>query len=177
MSIDETLLGMVQEISIANTDQFFDSTFGMQGKIEDIMYRWAGVDGVDPVSRGANIDARKLEFLESYLGDDYLQAGYDPNPGAGPAVVLEELFNKVFSNVLTGINIQSSRFGFFDSNLNYNFVTGETEGGAEIDNIWQLASNPDFQSSDGNDVYVIQTGMGQTASIIEILMVGMIKSG
>lgn len=167
MSDDSSLLNMVDVVTSSTTSDFFDSTFDMQGKIQDIMYLWAGVDGVNPTSRGSNIDARKLEFLENYLGDDYLQAGIDPNPGAGPAVELEELFNRVFTDVLTGIVIQSEDTEFFDSDLVYNVIKGETEGATSIDNIWFLEANPDFQSTDGNDVYVFQSGMGQTVSFLE----------
>ncbi len=167
MSLDETLLDMVQEIAFSETSDFFDTVFDIQGKMEDVLYRWAGVDGVNPTSRGTEIDARKLEFLETYLGDDYLQAGSTPNPGAGPAVVVEELFNRVLSHAVTGISIQSNNMDYFDPNLTYNTETGETEGATSIDNIWFLEANLDFQSTDGNDVYVFQSGMGQTVSFLE----------
>lgn len=43
-------------------------------------FRWAGVDGVSPTSRGSYIDGRALGFLEGLMGQDFLQRGYSSNP-------------------------------------------------------------------------------------------------
>jgi RHS repeat-associated protein len=64
-SIDTTLLNLIREfvqISPQNLDQ-------VDAKVEQILFRWAKVDGVNPSSRGAYFDARKLTFLETFFQD------------------------------------------------------------------------------------------------------------
>jgi RHS repeat-associated protein len=66
MSLDSQLLGLMREfvsIQPQNLDQVY-------GKVEQILFRWAGVDGIDPTSRGQFFDARKLKFLETFLQQD-----------------------------------------------------------------------------------------------------------
>ncbi len=169
MSMDETLLGMVQDIAVEASALLFGSAFGIQGKIEDLMYRWAGVDGVDPASRGGSFDARKLEFLEKYTGSDYLQGGINSDPGSGAASALEITFNRIYSHVLTGILVQSGGSDFLETGLSYNFTTGEIEGGTQTDHLWELESNTNSQATDFNDVYVVQSGMGQVTAFLEDL--------
>ena len=53
MSMDETLLGMVEEISVADVDTLFGSDFDLNGKVEALLWQWAGTQDVDPDSRGA----------------------------------------------------------------------------------------------------------------------------
>lgn len=82
-SLDATLLTMAQDLTdIATLDDF--DTF--RTDLRAFMYRWAGVDGVDPDSRGAGLnpgnDARMLEFLEHFTGRPFITpAGTDPNWG------------------------------------------------------------------------------------------------
>ena len=43
----------------------------LRSQFEDMLLRWAGVDGIDPASRGPNIDARHLAFLEQFYGTPF----------------------------------------------------------------------------------------------------------
>jgi Ca2+-binding RTX toxin-like protein len=66
MSLDPQLLVLMREfVSILpqNLGQ-------IDAKVEQILFRWAKVDGIDPTSRGAFFDARKLAFLETFLQQD-----------------------------------------------------------------------------------------------------------
>jgi hypothetical protein len=60
--------------------------------LEQILYSWAGVSGIDPGERGANFDARKLAFLEKYWGQDFAGSDGKPNPNAADAARLEDSF-------------------------------------------------------------------------------------
>jgi hypothetical protein len=40
---------------------------------QTLLLRWAGVDGVDSRSRGPNVDARHLAFLEAFFGTTYAE--------------------------------------------------------------------------------------------------------
>ncbi len=59
---------------------------GFLQAFEDFALAWAGVDGVDPTSRGQYIDARHLEFLERAYG-----TGYDQYQGQGSTVQSDPL--------------------------------------------------------------------------------------
>jgi Ca2+-binding RTX toxin-like protein len=68
MSLDGTLLTMGQSLAAEANLGNFDT---LRADMQDFMFRWAGVDGVDPDSRDADLfggDARKLEFMENYTG-------------------------------------------------------------------------------------------------------------
>jgi hypothetical protein len=89
MSQDDTLLQMVR--GLANTPLAGAATFDAQ--VRGILYRWAGVDKVDPKSRGAYVDARDLMVLEKVNGQPYVAPNGGANPMASaPGKVLEENF-------------------------------------------------------------------------------------
>lgn len=63
MSLDTQLLGLMRQfagLTVQNLDRAY-------AKIEEVLFRWAKVDSVNPTSRGQYFDARKLGFLESFL--------------------------------------------------------------------------------------------------------------
>ncbi len=159
MSMDETLLNMVKDVAYADTATLYSADFNILEKLQNIMYRWAGVDDVDPASRGSYIDARQLEFLEAYLGDDYLQRGANLNPGYSPAQQLELIFSKVFTHVLSGILVQSNS-SFISDAAEYDLETGEFNNMDDIDNLWLTGTDSNTQATDDNDVYVLHDGTG-----------------
>ena len=74
--------------------------------LDDLLYHWAGVQDVDPLSRTENRmygnaigDARKLAFLEILMGRDYqgtwCWGERDPNPHGPAAAKLLALYEKV----------------------------------------------------------------------------------
>lgn len=66
MSDDATLKTMVETFITDHAD--FADYADIREDFDAILFRWAGVDGVSPTSRGTGIDdARHLEFLEQYL--------------------------------------------------------------------------------------------------------------
>ena len=75
MALDETgtLKSLVEQYLAATDDNTKDTL------LNDIIYHWAGVQDMDPVGRNpsqvyGNVlgDARKLEALEEFMGEDYL---------------------------------------------------------------------------------------------------------
>jgi len=165
MSMDETLLLMVQEVAMSDTATVLDSTFNLSGKVDAIMHRWAGVDSVDSLSRGGYIDARNLEFLEKFLGDNYLQFGTDPNPGVTPADALQDIFVQVRSQVITALFAQTG-LKMLDDQANYEYVTGTTDNIDAINNLWFTADDTNARGTDVNDVFLLQEGTG-TLSLTE----------
>ena len=52
--------------------------------ITNLLFLWAGVEDVTPGSRGGNVDARVISFLEAFTGQDFSQHGAaNPRPQAG----------------------------------------------------------------------------------------------
>jgi len=67
MSQDPVLLGLMRDFVQLDANQL-DS---INAKIEAILFRWAGVDGLDPASRSAFFDARKHAFLEKFYQNSF----------------------------------------------------------------------------------------------------------
>ena len=60
----------------------------------EILYKWTGVDGLDPASRGGLIDARQLGVLEKFMGTDFVgNNGANPNSNAAP--LLQKAYDKL----------------------------------------------------------------------------------
>lgn len=84
----------------------------------EIVYRWAGVFDIDPLSRAAtqiygNVigDARKLAVLEAFIGDDYVGiwcwGELDSNPHGPAAAILLQAFNALANFVSIELESQT----------------------------------------------------------------------
>jgi Ca2+-binding RTX toxin-like protein len=94
MAHDDILLSMVKNFSQQSINDLSDES------VLAILYRWAGVDDVDPDSRGGLIDARKLAFLEAFNGTPFVNVrGGNDVPWVPTATRLEQAFAEVFDAV------------------------------------------------------------------------------
>jgi hypothetical protein len=66
--------------------------------VQSILFRWAGVDAVIPESRGVNVNAQELGFVEKFLGRYFLNA---PNsqPFAGQASLLNPIYPQLAASL------------------------------------------------------------------------------
>jgi len=108
-SQDSVLLGLLRTLA----SQGLSSAASLPGEVLAIMYRWAGVDGVAPDSRGAFVDAQDLGFLEKFLGENFVS---DYVGGANPTIAhqgqtLEAAFNQVFSAIELRLLVPGSLAG------------------------------------------------------------------
>jgi Ca2+-binding RTX toxin-like protein len=133
MSQDEDLLDLVEAFASGFTLADFADNETLDGDIEEILYVWAGVNGVDPESRGPYIDAQKLEFLEKFFAQEYKQYGIFANPEAMSASVLKNSWHVLFEHVKAGLLIQAGAQELFDGTATYNPWTGEIEGALTLD--------------------------------------------
>jgi Ca2+-binding RTX toxin-like protein len=90
---------------------------------EHLLLQWAGVDGVDPDSRGPYVDARHLAFIEAFFGDSYREVlgnselrTYPSTSGLGAVIEadfsqLEKTFELFFLSQVTGSQIARSESG------------------------------------------------------------------
>jgi Ca2+-binding RTX toxin-like protein len=100
-----------------------------------LMYVWAGVENVDPYSRAATRyygnaigDARKLETLEEFLGEEYLGTwcwgDRDPNPHGKAAPILLKAFDELTNQMTQQLMAQTHLKSLFDGiSLSWDEVT------------------------------------------------------
>jgi RHS repeat-associated protein len=127
ISQDQTLLGMMRNLVLLNTNNFeqFHAQFITQ--VEALLYRWAGVENVATNSRGSNVDARKLTFLEKFFGEDFLQNGSNPNPGSQAGNAITGLWNDLFRELVGRLLVQGQMHNLFpNSTFSHNTDTLET---------------------------------------------------
>lgn len=110
MSQNEDLLDMVAAVAAAPLADLLDPTFDLAGKVKAIMYEWAGVSDVALGSRGPYLqDARMLEFLEEFVGKDFLQNGLHANPFYAGSLAINETFaaalNEIFVRIVAGTEL------------------------------------------------------------------------
>jgi len=108
--------------------QMFDPTATLTNEVRAIMFRWAGVDGIDPGSRGPYIDARELGFLEKLTGEAFLQRGHWSNPAVFAGYDLQEAFHIALNNVYARLVAQSAGGELFEGDWFYNVATDAFEG-------------------------------------------------
>ena len=85
-----------------------------RGRIfESLLQKWAGVEGVEPGSRGRQMDARQLAFLEQFFGEGF--NGVDgPNPNNTAAPILKELYADLVRDMEAGLLAQTHLKPFFE---------------------------------------------------------------
>ncbi|WP_198386371.1 calcium-binding protein, partial [Burkholderia ubonensis] len=106
MMVDPTLAQLVRDFTM--TVSTGASFAAVENAVANILYRWAGVDGVAPSSRGGYIDARKLEFVERYLGRPFNTANDGTLPGFRAASKLNQAWTRVFDASVARLALQSN---------------------------------------------------------------------
>jgi hypothetical protein len=90
----EALSGQPSGVSLKNlVEQFISATDSTtrNSLMEQILFKWTGSEGIDPNSRGANIDARKLAVLEKFFGQPFVSQ-YGTNPIYESSILLKEAY-------------------------------------------------------------------------------------
>lgn len=126
----DSLMSLILDFSELELEDVFTNDSSALDKITDIMYRWAGVDGVATDSRGPNIDARKLEFLEAFTGQPFFQTGSagQPDPGYWAAQNLEEAFHIAQQNIFARLIAQTASASLFEGEMYYNNFNDTFQG-------------------------------------------------
>lgn len=169
MSEDETLLTMVAEIATADTNTLFSAAFDVKAKVTDLFYRWADVENVVTDSRGTLIDARKIEFMEAFFGEEWSHSTDGVNVDeAAVAEDLNFLFDRITETISNHILVQTSASTFYGDGSYYDLNTGGLVG-TDYNSLFVVGSETDSaaQNNNGlNDVYVVSTDTG-TESILD----------
>ncbi|MFN3700671.1 MAG: hypothetical protein ACK4VI_04010 [Alphaproteobacteria bacterium] len=143
MSLNENLLSMLAEIVVNNVTTIYAPDFDLHTKILSVMYEWARVSDVPIDSRGPNIDARMLYFLENFMGRPFLQRGKRSSPLPQSAGYMKTAFRNGFNNIYATILGQTSAADIFSEKALYNLKKGTFDGSWELnlDAIEQLTNH------------------------------------
>lgn len=125
MSLDSDLKNLVADF-VSNFD--LADLADANDAIEDILFKWAGVEGVGLASRGYYIDARHLEFLERFVGAEFLQRYFLPDPAPQAAAFLEDAYHAAFNMLSSNLLIQAGVGQLFDVPPAYNPASGTITG-------------------------------------------------
>lgn len=147
MSDDATLLSLVEDLADDWTLPAVSNPADLQSDIEGILFRWAGVHGISTTSRGAHIDARRLEFMEGLFGDNWMQLGIAPNPGPVPSAQLDQAFTDLYREFASHLLVQLGWDTLFANDVSYNIFDGGLSGTfalseTGIDDLISPASQP-----------------------------------
>lgn len=102
--------GFVQETDVAKRNVLF----------EQILFKWAGTEYLDPESRGFNIDARKLIVLERFLASEFRGIEGTDDPNANAAIHLEQTYQTLSERIYADLMMQT-HFKEFDKLIKYDF--------------------------------------------------------
>jgi RHS repeat-associated protein len=149
MSNDPTLLGLMRnlvQLNYQSTEQFY-SQFTAQ--VEAILYHWAGVEKINPDSRGEFIDGRKLSFLEALFGSNYVTKYFtgsytdegvlvggstNADPGPQTAGRLQEIWNNLFREFSARLLVQGPMRQLFPLTT-FNLSTDSLVSNTSLDTI------------------------------------------
>ena len=88
-------------------------------QLDNVLFKWAGVEGVDKDSRGQFIDARMLGVYEKISGKPFLQWGNNPNPSSPAANIIMGIMSKFKNYVYANIELQTKYKGLIDTTYMY----------------------------------------------------------
>jgi hypothetical protein len=127
MSKDARLMHMVEQVAKADLKTLLSMNFNVQGKIEAILFRWAGSEDADPVRRGGLFDERKLRVLEKFMGESFLNSICFP-PQRKHLPSLEQSWSVSFGGVSANILLQQFAFGKLYGHPIYDAITDRFQG-------------------------------------------------
>lgn len=82
--------------------------------IDNIIYTWIGVTGVDPTSRGGYLDARKVSVVEAFMGQGFMQGEGEyegtPNPSLYSSKILSEIYDNLANYVAANLNLHKPAY-------------------------------------------------------------------
>lgn len=131
---ENSLLSLLTELSEQSIEDIFDEAGATKDFVRAILFRWAGVDDVDPESRGRWADARELGFLEKMTGQPYLQLGWSTNPlGPNGGGGVKESFKLAFNHFYAVLLAQTAAGEVFTGDFYYNIATDSIVGITGLD--------------------------------------------
>jgi Ca2+-binding RTX toxin-like protein len=129
MSANGTLLDLVKQFVLDWSWDRLAESAALDHDVEDILHEWADLTGVSPTSRGPNVDARHLEFLEAFFGDDFYQVQrYSQDPFTAAGAMIEAAWDDLLVVLKASLILQSGAGDIFQNTAVYNPWSGDFEG-------------------------------------------------
>lgn len=162
MSQDSTLLNDVANLAGQSFSQLLDPTnINLESAIKGILYEWAGVENVDPGSRGGFFDAQKLGFLEQFMGQPLWDvAGSEPWAGVVPHLV--ESWDIALSYLSAHLLAQTA-FSYVTGTAPYDAATDSFVGSNSLNDMAVQFADENYngaglQHMATNDIFVLEPG-------------------
>ena len=111
-------------------------------KIVEILYEWAGVTDIADDSRsaagGANIEARKVAFIEQMTGQEFKQLGAAKFVGQHASTAVQKAWDIALIRLTKNLLVQGPLIPLF-TNSSYSFFDDDTSLGSTLDEILKTA--------------------------------------
>ncbi len=130
MSQNSALLTAVQNFTNKTLADMVNPNSTAKADFKAILYKWAGVESVVNGSRGAEVNAKDLAFLEKMMGRPWVQVnnGNDPSPNGNASGLLNDAINLAIDNLYARMVFQAGGSALFTVKPSYNPVTDAFEG-------------------------------------------------
>lgn len=99
----------------------------LQKQVADILYMSAGVDQIDPTSRGPHVDARTMHYLEKYLNRNYENYKWDNNPHESGGIMMRKAWAVILNKSTSTLFVQCGAKLLFEPNLEYDIFKDKVE--------------------------------------------------
>lgn len=125
MSINPALLTLAQGMAAEHLDQVLSNFGSFSASFDQMLYKWAGVDGVNPLARGGVFDARKLDFLEDLMQHSFTQAGGggSTSPLSLPGTYMSAIYDNVKEDMMGRFLLQMGADKLYDTPVAYDPLT------------------------------------------------------
>ncbi len=132
---DGNLLQQVRDLSALPLQALIETPEDYAARVDNILYRWAGVQDIRPDARGPNIDARKLQALEKLTASKWRQtgAGNRPDPLFWAALLVNQSYSFYFNHAYAALAVQSQAKALFKTPPVYNSLHDTYNGMSALD--------------------------------------------
>ncbi len=128
MSLNPDLMTLVENfVSSWDISKFLNPT-ALNNEVRAILYKWAEVENVVDGSRGSQVDAKSVAFMEKFFGQGYGQAyyGYTVNQVSGTYIpgVLNKAYETIFDAMKAHLLVQVGAATLFEDIPVYQIISG-----------------------------------------------------
>ncbi len=114
--------------------------------VKQILYRLTGASGIEPGSRGGNMDARDLAVIEAFMGREFHGVG-GTSPNVNAAAILKDICMDIENRYYSILNLDAGLGGYLYAGFAY-----EDEDGNEDLNLSLLYYAMDGKIAEGEDI-------------------------
>ncbi len=127
ISQNQDLLDMVTKLTVMGFDELLSPETNVEEQFENILFHWAKAQTVPVNSRGSYINAKRLVFLETLVGDEFAKKMTDGEIKLSSSVapVVKASYWQAYQNMFSNFIVQSHGELFFSNKVTYD-PTGDT---------------------------------------------------